>query len=147
MPDGRSNIVVQGMERFSLVSFVQSSRPYHVCSAELVQDDFEIGAALDGLADRVRDAFRRVARAARTLADDPDPVPDLPDDAANLSFVVASMIDIGLEARQEILTSRSALERLRQLDLVLADALGALVARAEVHTIAKTNGRGAHVQP
>lgn len=147
MPDGRSNIIVQGMERFSLVSFIQSSRPYHVCSAKLVQDDFEIGAALDTLAERVRDAFRRVARAARTLADDPDPVPDLPDDAANLSFVVASMIDIGLEGRQELLTSRSPVERLRQLDHVLTDALVEIVARAELHTIAKTNGRGAHVQP
>ena len=147
LPDGRSNIVVQGMERFSLVSFLQSSHPYHVCNAELVDDDFEIGAALDALAERVRDAFRRVAQAARTLADDPDPLPDLPNDAANLSFAVASMIDIGLEARQELLASRSPLERLRQLHALLSDALGAIVARAEVHTIAKTNGRGAHVQP
>jgi Lon protease-like protein len=147
LPDGRSNIIVHGMERFSFVSFIQSAHPYHVCSAKLVHDDFEIGAELDRLAERVRDAFGRVARAARTLADDPDPLPELPDDAANLSFAVASMIDIGLEARQELLASRSPLARLRQLDVLLSNALGAIVARAEVHTIAKTNGRGAHVQP
>ena len=147
LPDGRSNIVVRGSERFALVSLVSSPHPYRVCSAELVEDEFEIGAELDALAERVRDVFRRVARAARTLADDPDPLPELPDDAASLSFAVASMIDIDLDARQQLLASRSPLERLRQLDQVLSAALGTIVDRAQVHTLAKTNGRGAHVQP
>ena len=147
LPDGRSNIVVRGSERFALVSLVSSPHRYHVCRAELVEDDFEIGAELDAMAERVRDVFRRVARAARTLADDPDPVPELPDDAASLSFAVASMIDIDLDARQELLGSRSPLERLRHLDKVLSAALGTIVDRAQVHTLAKTNGRGAHVQP
>ena len=147
LPDGRSNIVVRGSERFAFASFVSSPHPYHVCRAELVEDDFEIGAELDALAERVRDVFRRVARAARTLADDPDPVPELPDDAASLSFAVASMIDIGLDARQELLASRSPLERLRELDQVLSVALGTIVDRAQVHTLAKTNGRNEHVQP
>ena len=144
LPDGRSNILVRGTERFALVSFVTSAHPYHVCSAAPVEDEFEIGAELDALADRVRDTFRRVARAARTLADDPDPLPDLPEEAANLSFAIASMIDIGIEARQEILASRSPTERLRHLDGVLTAALSTIVGRAQIHTLAKTNGRGAH---
>ena len=147
LPDGRSNIVVRGSERFAFVSLVSSPHPYRVCHAELVEDDFEIGAELDALAERVRDVFRRVARAARTLSDDPDPLPELPDDAASLSFAVASMIDIELDARQELLASRSPLERLRQLDEVLSAALGTIVDRAQVHTLAKTNGRNVHVQP
>ena len=147
LPDGRSNIVVRGAERFALLSLVSSAHPYRVCRAELVEDEFEIGAELDTVAERVRDVFRRVARAARTLADDPDPLPELPEDAASLSFAVASMIDIDLDARQELLASRSPLARLRQLDRVLSAALGTIVDRAQVHTLAKTNGRGAHVQP
>ena len=147
LPDGRSNIVVRGAERFSLLSFISSPQPYHMCSAELVEDEFEIGGELDSTAQHVRDIFRRVARAARTLAGDPDPLPELPDDAASLSFAITSMIDIGLDARQEILSSRSPLERLHQLDLVLSAALGPILARAQVHTLAKTNGRGAHAEP
>ena len=144
LPDGRSNILVRGTERFALVSFVSSPRPYHMCNAVPVEDDFEIGAELDALAERVRDVFRRVARAARTLSDDPDPLPELPDEAPSLSFAIASMIDIGIDARQEILASRSPTDRLRQLDGVLTTALGTIVGRAQVHTLAKTNGRGAH---
>ena len=143
----RAASAASALEGTRVVSLVSSPHPYHVCRAELVEDDFEIGAELDALAERVRDVFRRVARAARTLADDPDPVPELPDDAAGLSFAIASMIDIGLDVRQELLASRSAMERLRQLDQVLSAALGTIVDRAQVHTLAKTNGRNAHVQP
>ena len=146
LPDGRSNIIVRGNERFSFGSFIDSPHPYHVCSAVPVEDEFEIGAELDTLAERVRDIFRRVARAARTLSDDPDPLPELPDDAASLSFAIASMIDIGLDARQEILSSRSPLDRLRHLDTVLSAALGTIVGRAQIHTLAKTNGRGPHLE-
>jgi Lon protease-like protein len=147
LADGRSNILVRGAERFAFGSLLASPHPYHVCRAELVEDEFEIGVELDALAERVRDVFRRVARAARTLSDDPDPIPELPDDAASLSFVIASMIDIGLDARQELLSSRSPFARLRQLDDVLSAALGAITRRAQVHTLAKSNGRGAHVKP
>jgi Lon protease-like protein len=147
LPDGRSNIVVRGAERFELVAFEELNRPYHRCRAAIVEDEFEIGAELDALAERVRDIFRRVGRAARTLADDPEPLPELPDEAANLSFAIAAMIDIGLDAKQALLSSRSPMARLRDLDQVLSAALGAITMRAQVHTVAKTNGRGAHVQP
>jgi Lon protease-like protein len=145
--DGRSNIIVRGAERFSLLALIETERPYHVCSAQLVADDFEIGTELDAVMTSVGDMFRRVARAARTLADDPDPVPELPEDAASLSFAIAAMIDISLDERQQLLASRSPLERLRHLQRVLSTALGVMATRAEVHTLAKTNGRGAHVQP
>ena len=147
LPDGRSEIIVRGIERFALVSFVSSSHPYHVCSAVGVEDDFEIGGELEPLADRVRDVFRRVARAARTLNDEPEPLPALPDDPGILSFAIAAMIDIDLEARQALLASRSPLERLQRLDALLSAALGNIVKRAHVHTLAKSNGRGSHVQP
>jgi ATP-dependent Lon protease len=147
LPDGRSNILVRGAERFALVKFVTSPHPYRVCRGEQLDDDFEIGADLDALAERVRDLFTRVARAARTLSDDPDPLPELPGEASSLSFAIASMIDIGIDARQELLSSRSPTARLQQLDAVLTSALGTLATRAQVHTLAKTNGRGAHVKP
>ena len=147
LPDGRSNIIVRGVERFAIVSLMSSERPYHLCSAAPVQDEFEIGGPLDASAERVREVFGRVGRAARTLSDDPEPLPELPDDPASLSFAIAAMIDIDLDTRQALLSSRSPLDRLQRLDAVLSAALGSLVKRAHVHTLAKTNGRGSHIQP
>ena len=37
-------------------------------------------------------------------------------------------------------------EGLRHLDRVLSAALGTIVSRAQAHTLAKTNGRGAHLE-
>lgn len=147
LPDGRSNIVARGVERFELVAFVSSPHPYHVCRTAAVEDEFEIDGELESLADRVREVFARVGRAARTLNDDPEPLPELPDDPGNLSFAIAALIDLDLDTRQALLASRSPVDRLRRLDGLLSAALGNIVKRAHVHTLAKTNGRGSHVQP
>ena len=151
LPDGRSNVVVQGGQRFELLSLIETATPYRVCRARSFDDD-EVRdsaplAALTALAERLRTVFQRVGAAARVLADDPDPLPSLPNDAALLSFVIAAHIDLDLDTRQALLASRSPLERLRQLDAVLTPALGTLGSRAHVHTIAKTNGRGSHPHP
>jgi ATP-dependent Lon protease len=147
LPDGRSNIIVRGAERFTMEEFVRTSDPYHVCRAETFEDDFQIGDELEELAARVRDVFQRVGRAARTLSDDPQPLPDLPEDAGALSFAIAAMIDLDLDTRQALLAARSPVDRLSRLEALLSSALGSIVNRASVHTLAKSNGRGPHVQP
>jgi Lon protease-like protein len=146
LADGRSNIIVRGLERFALGGFLDLDRPYHVCRGEAYEDEFEIGAELDDLAERVRDVFQQVGKAARALADDPAPLPDLPSEPSLLSFAIASVIDLDVETRQELLVSRSPTDRLRRLDAVLSPALVALVRHAHVHTLAKTNGRGTHAE-
>lgn len=146
LPDGRSNIVVRGAERFVFLGFADAAdRPYHVARTGSYADDPDAPEALALVAESVRDAFLRAARASRRLSGERAPIPELPSDPGALSFVVAAMIDLGLEARQRILTSRSALARLTEIEDVLARATPALVARAEVHERAKTNGRGPHV--
>lgn len=146
LPDGRSNIVVQGGGRFALVALVASDEPYSVGRVREYADDLEFGAELDALAARVRDAFEVAARAARTLADDTDPLPELPDEPSLLSFAIASAIDLDATVRQQLLASRSPTSRLRQLEQLLAPALPSLVMRADVHKRAKGNGKGTHTQ-
>ena len=147
LPDGRSNIVVRGTRRFELLELVATDSPYAVCLGVAYEDEPEGGPALEALADRVRDVFRRVGRAARALADDPDPLPDLPSEPAALSFAIASMIDLDLDARERLLACHSPRERLELVDAVLTPALDTLGIRAQVHTLAKSNGRGMHAQP
>jgi ATP-dependent Lon protease len=146
LPDGRSNVIVRGVERFTFESFVTAPHPYHVCRTSSFEDEFEITGELVQLGGRVRDIFQRVGRAARTLSDDPEPLPDLPDDLGSLSFAIAAMIDLDLDARQALLASRSPLERLRRLDALLSATLDTIIKRAHVHTIAKSNGRDSHPQ-
>jgi len=145
--DGRSNVVVTGVERFALERFVDTPRLYHVGEVAAYEDAPDGSEETSSLAERVRAIFRRVGRAARALADDTTPLPDLPDDVGLLSFSIASLIDLDPPARQRLLVSRSPLERLRQLDAILAPAVEAIEARAAVHARAKSNGHGPHEEP
>jgi Lon protease-like protein len=145
LPDGRANVVVAGAERFALTRLVETGTPYPVAEVRSWEDGPESDtAALLALDASVRAVFARVARAARTIADDASATPELPADPALLSFAVAAAIDFDLSSRQRLLSSRSASERLRELDALLTQAVGAMEARAAVHVGARSNGHGPH---
>jgi Lon protease-like protein len=144
LEDGRSNVMVTGVERFALHGFVDADVAYHVGAVREYVDLPEDTARVAAAAARVRHLFDRVGRAARALSDDGDPVPLLPDDDARLSFTVASHIDLDAPARQRLLQSRSASKRLADLEALLAAAATPLEQRAAVHERAKSNGHGPH---
>jgi Lon protease-like protein len=145
LPDGRSNIVVHGVKRFSLERFVPTASPYHVGEVSEYDDAPESPDALAAPTARVRALFDRVGKAARTLSDDHDPLPTLPDEPDALSFAIAALIDMEPQRRQALLTSQLASERLTGLEALLGGAVESLEARAKVHGRAKSNGRGHHV--
>jgi Lon protease-like protein len=144
LPDGRANVVVVGRERFALDRFLVAETPYHLAVVAPLgdRDESADAGAIGDSAERVRTAFERVARAARTIADDTDPVPPLPRDPAALSFAIAAMVDFDVTTRQRLLASRSALARLRELETLLGRAVPGIEARAEVHERARSNGHG-----
>jgi Lon protease-like protein len=142
LPDGRSNIVVVGRDRFTLERLLADHAPYHVGEVSKLNDDPEPPGALRDLADRVRAVFSRVGHAARRIADDTAPIPDLPADPGDLSFAVAQHIDLGLGTRQQLLASRSASDRLRQLDQLLSPVVESVEHRASIHDRARSNGHG-----
>jgi Lon protease-like protein len=140
--DGRSNIMVMGTARFIFRTFVADAAPYHIGLVDLIDEPEVASEPLTPLATRVRDAFARVGHAARTMQDDPSPLPELPADPSMLSFAVAQYIDLDLADKQRLLTAMAADERLRQLDVLLSPLVGELEERAQVHGRAKGNGKG-----
>jgi Lon protease-like protein len=144
LPDGRSNILVTGRERFAFERFVESTSPFHVADVSPIHDDVESEIVLDPLARRVRSLFERVGRAARQIADDASPLPELPDDPGRTSFAMAQYIDLELAVKQQLLSSRSPAARLRQLEQLLSGVVETIESRSRAHSRAQTNGRGAH---
>ncbi len=142
LADGRSNITVAGRERFTLRALVASPLPYRVGMVMPYEDSSEPVELLEPLATRVRERFDRIARAARTISDDADAIPDLPDDPALLAFRVVSFIDLKVDERRRLLASTSPAERLRTVDGVLAPAVEPIEQRAITHERSKTNGHG-----
>jgi Lon protease-like protein len=145
LPDGRSNLVVDGGRRFAVVRLVDAGTPYLVAEVEPYDDapDTDTGEyQLRAAAARVRDLFARVARAARTIADETGPAPALPDDPGDVAFAVAARVEFDLAARQRLLASRSALGRLEDVAELLERAVGNVEERAATHARARSNGHG-----
>lgn len=147
LPDGRANILVEGAERFAVARLADVGTPYLVAETTPVADGPDADDVVRALDARVRAVFERVARAARTLAGDVAPLPPLPDGPAALSFAVAAAIDLPLPLRQRLLASRSAAERLAELDALLTAAEPGIARRAETREGAKQNGHGPHHPP
>ena len=133
MPDGRANIIVVGRERFALHAFIEHDAPYHIASGTVVTDDTGASpVALAVAADEVISNFKRVVQAVRMLNDDTDPLPELPDDAAQVAWSVGAMIDLDLESRYRLLAERSPAARLTQIDNVLKKAIPDLELQAAI---------------
>ncbi|GLC28453.1 LON peptidase substrate-binding domain-containing protein [Roseisolibacter agri] len=149
LPDGRSNILVEGAERFAVARLVESETAYLVAEVRPWTDEPEPDAhdTLRTLDAGTREAFQRVARAARAIADDGDPIPDLPSDPAALSFAIAAAVELELGTRQRLLSSRSAVARLREVHEMLTRALPGVEMRAQVHVGARRNGHGPYAPP
>lgn len=114
-PDGRSDIVTNGDARFRLHRIVDTGTPYLTGEVEWLDEPDggepeAVAAAAHGVVRRFDEYRETVAgtgavEAAQMLA--------LPDDARSLSYLVAVAMVLDLRDRQQLLESRTTLERLR----------------------------------
>jgi Lon protease-like protein len=134
LPDGRSNILVAGRERFALEAFVAHDAPYHVADVTFVADAASGSpVALAVAADEVAANFRRVVQAVHMLNDNDGPLPTLPDAPAQLAWSIAAMIDLDVEQKYQLLADPSPAARLARVDAVLRKVLPDLELRAAMH--------------
>ena len=142
LPEGRSNILTVGEDRYTLVEYLPTDRPYRMARVDTFEDD---PSSVDGtgeLARRVAESFRQVSAALNALRDASAPDGDVPDDARELSFQVAAALEIDPRAKQELLALRSVRRRLEVLERLLRAADSELAPRAEIHVRARRNGKG-----
>lgn len=133
-PDGRADIVVVGRERFAFEQLVEDDAPYHVAVVAPLEDELDVAPMmLIVSADDVATRFKRVVNAVRTINDDVRPMPTLPDDPAQLAYVIAAMIDLDLDEQQALLSERSPAVRLTRVDAVLRRVLPDLEIRSAIH--------------
>jgi Lon protease-like protein len=144
LPDGRSNILCVGGSRYRLLKYVEGA-PYLQAEVEFFDDE----PTFDDLStqtSRVKHLFQRVLVASRKLKDESDreanEVPELPDDAQALSFIVTAYLDIEANEKQGLLELTDTRERLREVNEILEKLAKDYELRAVVHQVAKKNGHG-----
>jgi Lon protease-like protein len=142
LPDGRSNILTVGEERYTLLSYLNRKTPYRVGRVDTFADHPESQIDTAELGTRVSEEFRRFTAAMSALTDSMSSPPEMSEDPTSLSFQVAAAIEIEGKLKQELLAVRSTRQRLEMLQRILRSVTADLGPRAEVHMRARKNGKG-----
>jgi Lon protease-like protein len=141
LPDGRSNIVVLGEQRFVVRALLDEARPYLVAEVEAFTDDDAMDPHHESLA-ALLELSARYVEALGVLNDTGTAGMTWATEPIELSFQVAALLETPLATKQQALALRSTRDRI-QLLLSLLPALADEAAhRAVVHVGARSNGKG-----
>jgi Lon protease-like protein len=141
LPDGRSNIIVFGAERFVLTGPVTDATPYYVALVQTFEDEPGTEPQDESPA-RLRELFTGYYALLRQLNDVEPEDPSLPDDSLGLSFQVSAAIDCDPGVKQRLLVERSTARRVQALLMLIPILTAGVESALRVHRRAHTNGRG-----
>lgn len=143
LPDGRSNVLVLGQERFLLRGLVEAEAPYFTGMVEPFHDQPEDDTILRELSHQVRKILvaLRTAQGSVFVSSEEEA---LSEDPGDLSFQLAATMDVDLTTREELLRLTSTRVRLHRLRELLRKQMARAVAEAKVRELSRRNGRGSH---
>lgn len=120
LEDGRSLIVVQGIERFRIIDGIESESLYF----EALVTSYSDTTVMEGeeLAFRRRESIQLFRSVIAKLSEHPQALPELSADQ-ELSFLLAQTIQVTPPWLQRLLELRDEGSRLERLDRVFRDAL------------------------
>lgn len=133
LPDGRSNIIVEGQERFRFETYLEIGTPYRVAHIDEWCDREEEPVALELAASQLRSLATRALIASMTLHDIEGEPPEFGDDPVTVSYQVAQLLMLDNEIQYALLADRSPMSRLQRVESILAERLPDIEEAAELH--------------
>lgn len=125
MPDGSTNILVQGYQRVEIIEFVQEE-PYPRVRARRLREVNEKSLSSEALMRAILALFEKCVHLNRNVPDDAYVAAMNIDEAGWLADMIASVMDFDLEQRQQILETVDPTTRLQRLSIMLAQELDVL---------------------
>jgi Lon protease-like protein len=113
LEDGRINLLARGSQRFRILS-QHRHRSYLSGIVEVYHDDAEAESVLNQLAHQAGSLFRSYLEALLEVAGRGELEFSLPDDAEELSYFIAHLIDAQDEQKQHMLEMTSTRQRLEE---------------------------------
>jgi ATP-dependent Lon protease len=131
MPDGSTNILAQGHQRVKIMEFTQEN-PYLRVRVRRLTEDGEKNVNAQARMRAVLDLFEKCVHLNRNLPDDAYVAAMNIDEPGWLADMIASVIDLDVEQRQQILDTVDPITRLQRLSIVLAQELDVLKLESEI---------------
>ena len=125
LPDGTTSAIAQGYARVRILEFVQLE-PYLVARVETVQETTADTPLVEALMRAVLAMFEKVVHLDHSLPEEAYIYAMNVEEPGPLADLVAQMVDLNIEERQEILETFDAVERLQKISAQLARELDVL---------------------
>src|SRR5438309_5203303 len=122
LPDGTKSILVQGLSRARVLSFVQFE-PYITAIAQEVPEEKTDDVEVDALATAIKNTFRRIVELSSDLNEDQLSIVMNLEEPGAIADISTSLVSAGVREKQEILETISINERLRKVHNLLTAIL------------------------
>ncbi len=134
LPDGTSSAIVQGAERVRILEYTQHE-PYLMATVEpLSESGGEDNAATEALMRAVLAMFEKAVDLNQALPEEAYVYAMNVERPGQLADIIAQMINLPLETRQELLETLDVTERLQKISVHLARELDVLELEDQIHT-------------
>jgi ATP-dependent Lon protease len=133
IPDGSLRILVQGMQRVQLGSYV-SEQPYLIAQIAELPDVSKPSAELEALTRNVQQTFSEIVEEIPYLPEELRLAVANIDDPAALGHLIAGSLRIATEEKQKLLEEVDVAKRLRHLSRILARELEVVQLGTQIQT-------------
>jgi len=133
LPDGSSSAIVQGIQRVKILEYTQRT-PYPMANVIALPETFEESAHVEALTRAVLTMLEKAVEMNQALPEEAYIYAMNVSDPGQLADVIAQMINLTLEVRQDLLETLDTTERLQKISAHLARELDVLELENQIHT-------------
>jgi ATP-dependent Lon protease len=132
MPDGTTNILGQGRRRVRILGLSQT-QPYIRAQLQPLYESHQVTLGTEALMRAVLALFEKVVQLSHTLPEDAYVAAMNLSEPGPLADLIASLMDLKFEDRQELLETLDPFTRLQRLSILLANELDVLELEYRIH--------------
>ncbi len=138
LPDGRVKILVQGLLKAKIETYVQI-KPFYLVKVSKIKDEniTEITPAVDALMRNVKEQLEKYVSLGRLPSQDILIILENINNPGRLADIVASNLGLKIDESQKILEEKDQIERLKRVNDILAREIEILSMQAKIQSQAK----------
>ncbi|MCL4542591.1 MAG: endopeptidase La [Deltaproteobacteria bacterium] len=138
LPDGRVKILVQGISKAKIETFVQI-KPFYLVKVSRIKEEniVDITPTIDALMRNVKEQLEKYVSLGRLPSQDILIILENVNNPGRLADIVASNLGLKVEESQKILEDSNQIERLKKVNDILAREIEILSMQAKIQSQAK----------